>query len=62
MELLELRLGARLWAVEHHRLLEVVVGDERVGEADPVGPHGVASSVVERAYGIEREKWRGRGE
>ena len=49
VKLLDLRLRPRLGPVEHHRLLEVVVGHEGVGEADAVGPHGVASAVVERA-------------
>ena len=56
VELLDLRLRPRRGPVEHHRLLEVVVGHERVGEADAVGPHGVAPSVVERACD-ERLRW-----
>ena len=50
VKLFDLRLGARLGPVEHHRLFEVVVRDEGVGEADAVGPHGVASAVVEGAW------------
>lgn len=58
VELLDLRLGARLGAVEHHRLFEVVVRDQGMGEADAVRPHGVAAAVVERAwrYGDEEEE------
>lgn len=49
MKLFNLQLGAWLGTVEHHRLFEVVVRDQGVGEAYAVRPHGVAAAVVERA-------------
>ena len=46
MEILYLFLATRLWAVNQHSLVEVVILHQAVGEAHPVWPHRIATAVV----------------